>query len=267
MVGPWEALVTFQQMIVLADKDGGVDMTADAISRETTIPLTIIAKGIEALEKPDPESRSPDEEGRRIVRLSESRSWGWRIVNYPHYRRLKSEEDRREYHRQYWHKRKAKERDSTETQQNSTNSIQALSIKHEALSKEEMVAKRPFDLFWEAYPKKVKKKEAVMVWQSKRLDAMAETLAADVSRRLSEDRRWLGGFVCDPPTYLRGERWNDAIELVEKSGNGADAAAKEKSQTLDLAEIFGIAQGTDDWQTFKAKVDRANARRLESLGH
>lgn len=104
--GPWQALVTFQQFIVLADKEGIVDMTAEAISRETTIPLEIIRLGITALEQPDKGSRTPDEEGRRIIRLSEGRDWGWRVVNYVHYRNLKREEDRREYHRQYWHKRK-----------------------------------------------------------------------------------------------------------------------------------------------------------------
>ena len=107
-VGPWQALITFQQLIVLADQDGTVDMTPEAIARETTVPLEIIRIGIEALEKPDPDSRSPDEEGRRIVRLAEHRKWGWRVVNYEHYRRVKREEDRREYHRQYWQKRKAK---------------------------------------------------------------------------------------------------------------------------------------------------------------
>ena len=112
--GPWQALVTFQQFIVLADQEGIVDMTPEAISRETTIPLDIIRIGITALEQPDPDSRSPDEEGRRIVLLSENRKWGWRVVNYPHYRKLKREEDRREYHRQYWHKRKAKTLNSTQ---------------------------------------------------------------------------------------------------------------------------------------------------------
>lgn len=105
--GPWEALVTFQQMLVLADLDGNVDMTAAAISRRTTIPLEIIERGLAELIKPDPDSRTPTEEGRRIVPLAEGRTWGWRIVNYAHYRELKREEDRREYHRQYWHKRKA----------------------------------------------------------------------------------------------------------------------------------------------------------------
>src|SRR5471030_121593 len=82
--GPWQALVTFQQMIILADKDGGVDMTAEVISKRSTVPLEIIAEGIRCLELPDPESRSPNEEGRRIVRLDPDRSWGWRIVNHAH---------------------------------------------------------------------------------------------------------------------------------------------------------------------------------------
>jgi hypothetical protein len=106
--GPWEALVTFQQMLVLADQEGNVDMTAAAISRRTTIPIEIIEKGLAVLLEPDPESRTPTEEGKRIIPLVAGRSWGWKVVNYLHYRAVKNEEDRREYHRKYWHKRKEK---------------------------------------------------------------------------------------------------------------------------------------------------------------
>lgn len=95
--GPWQALVTFQQLIVLADKVGIVDMTAEAIARRTTIPIDIINIGISALEQADPESRSPDLDGRRIARLSPDRTWGWQIVNYEKYRRIRSEDERREY--------------------------------------------------------------------------------------------------------------------------------------------------------------------------
>lgn len=116
--GPWEALVTFQQFLVLADPEGQVDMTAEAISRRTTIPLEIIQRGIESLIQPDPDSRTPAEEGRRLIPLSPGRAWGWKVVNYKHYREMKREEDRREYHRQYWHKRKL----NTETQQLNKNS-------------------------------------------------------------------------------------------------------------------------------------------------
>jgi hypothetical protein len=115
--GPWQALVTFQQLLVLADQDGNVDMTAGAIARRTTIPLDIIELGIVELLKEDPESRTPVEEGRRLMPLSEGRTWGWRIVNYKHYRDLKREEDRREYHRTYWQKHRSKSStDSTQTQ-------------------------------------------------------------------------------------------------------------------------------------------------------
>lgn len=118
----WEAIVTMQQLIVLADRHGEVDMTPQAISGETTIPLEIIQKGLALLEQPDPESRSPDEEGRRIVRLNPSRSWGWRVVNYQHYRELRDEEARRDYQRQYWHKRKDKNSTAlNKTQPNSTH--------------------------------------------------------------------------------------------------------------------------------------------------
>ena len=106
--GPWQALVTFQQLLVLADQDGNVDMTASAISRRTTIPMEIISLGIDELLKDDPESRTPTENGRRILPLCEGRAWGWKIVNYKHYRALKREEERRNYHREYWHKRKDK---------------------------------------------------------------------------------------------------------------------------------------------------------------
>jgi hypothetical protein len=116
--GPWQALVTFQQLLVLADKDGHVDMTAAAISRRTTIPLEIIEAGIDALMQDDPDSRTPTENGRRIVPLSGGRNWGWSIVNYKHYRALKREEERKEYHRNYWNeKRSAAAHTQQETQQ------------------------------------------------------------------------------------------------------------------------------------------------------
>ena len=85
----------FEDMMKLADVNGVVDMTHEAIARRTNAPLDIVKKGIERLEMPDDSSRNPDYEGRRIVRLDEHRSWGWWIVNYEYYRNLASEEQKR----------------------------------------------------------------------------------------------------------------------------------------------------------------------------
>lgn len=116
LYGQWEAIVTFQQMIVLADMDGTIDVTPQALAARTSIPLDIISKGLKVLLEPDAYSRSPAEEGRRIVSLDPNRPWGWRIVNHAHYRALRSAEERRKYQRDYWHKRKTQP-DSTVTQQ------------------------------------------------------------------------------------------------------------------------------------------------------
>ena len=106
--GPWEALVTFQQMLILADKFGVVDMTADAIARMTTVPLDIIEKGIAALEQPDPYSRNETLDGRRIKRIADHRNWGWEIVNFQHYNSIRTAEDRREYQKRYQREYRAK---------------------------------------------------------------------------------------------------------------------------------------------------------------
>ena len=96
----WQALVTFQQLIILADKDGFVDMTPHAIHGRTGIPFDIIEAGLEHLSKPDPHSRSNTEDGRRIVLLDEHRQWGWRLVNHAYYNKLRSAEEKRQADRQ-----------------------------------------------------------------------------------------------------------------------------------------------------------------------
>ncbi len=98
----------FMDMLVLADSDGAVDMTREAISRRTNVPYDIVSKAIDSLMEPDTASRSHDADGRRIVLLDEHRQWGWRIVNYLHYRRILDEESRRAYFRDYRRKERAK---------------------------------------------------------------------------------------------------------------------------------------------------------------
>lgn len=116
LANDWQTLITFQQFLILADYHGTVDITPEAISRITNIPLEIIKIGIEKLEAPDIQSRSEKEEGRRIIRLSESRDWGWDIVNFEHYKNLRDEEHRREYMREYMKNKRNKDVNSKSLQ-------------------------------------------------------------------------------------------------------------------------------------------------------
>lgn len=70
-----------------------------AIAEETGLPRDKVEQAIVNLESPDPESRSPEMDGARIVRMDDHRAWGWQIVNYGKYRAIRSEEDRREQNR------------------------------------------------------------------------------------------------------------------------------------------------------------------------
>lgn len=74
-----------------------------------------------------------------------------------------------------------------------------------------------FDNFWSNYPRKRKKKEAQKIWKTKKLDSKAQTIIADISQRATQDRRWLEGYIPDPTTYLRNERWDDEIEQAKQT--------------------------------------------------
>ncbi len=100
----------FMDLLVLADPTGAVDMTHEAISRRTNVPIDQVAKYIGQLCEPDAKSRSRLEEGKRLVPLDKNRDWGWQIVNYQHYRRLKDEEARRSYFRDAQRKARAKKK-------------------------------------------------------------------------------------------------------------------------------------------------------------
>jgi len=113
LYGHWEAIVTLQQMLVLCDSAGVIDMTPQAIAARTSIPLEIINKGIEILSAPDPYSRTPGDDGRRIATLDQHRPWGWYIVNHAKYQKLKSAEEKREADRERMaEKRKANKNSS-----------------------------------------------------------------------------------------------------------------------------------------------------------
>lgn len=95
----------------------------------------------------------------------------------------------------------------TTMSRDSHNDVSALDSDSE--SEKTIHGQSDFDLFWSAYPKRVKRKTSLGIWKRKKPDVTA--LLADLERRKS-DRRWIEGYIPDPPTYLNQERWNDEIE-------------------------------------------------------
>lgn len=118
LYGHWEAIATMQQFIVLATPDGVIDMTPQAISARTSFPLELIIKGIKILSDPDPYTRTPGEDGRRIVLLDEHRPWGWRLVNHGKYMRLRNMAEKREADRTRISEKRSQNKDVASESQN-----------------------------------------------------------------------------------------------------------------------------------------------------
>jgi hypothetical protein len=94
-----EVRYTFVLLLAIADPTGHVIGTDVAIARRLNMPLDLFLECIDKLGQPDASSNSKDEDGRRVIPSTGER--GYRIVNYPKYRDIKDEEDRREYMRKY----------------------------------------------------------------------------------------------------------------------------------------------------------------------
>lgn len=71
-----------------------------------------------------------------------------------------------------------------------------------------------FAAFWQAYPKKVAKKDALKAWVRIDERAYPKILAAIAAHCQSEQWRKDGGnFIPHPATWLNGERWEDQLEV------------------------------------------------------
>jgi hypothetical protein len=85
LYGRWPMAAVWASILPLADSLGRIDMSFEAIAGMTGWPLELLRQGIAQLMEPDPASRSPAEQGSRLVPI-EGRPWGWVVVNHSLYR-------------------------------------------------------------------------------------------------------------------------------------------------------------------------------------
>jgi hypothetical protein len=222
LYGHWEAIVTLQQLVVLADADGIIDMTPQAICARTSIPMNILELGLKKLAEPDPYSRTPGEEGRRIVCIDEHRPWGWQLVNYLKYKHLKDSDEVREQNRvraqKFRDKRNATSRDVT------PSNAKSRYTDTDTDTRKHIPPSGAFLRFWAAWPRHQRKQsqgKCWTVWLQKDFDQIAQLILAHVEV-LKSSADWLGGFVPAPLVYLNQRRWEGA-EMAEQSTVKYDA--------------------------------------------
>jgi len=229
----WEALIVFQQMIILSDANGVVDVTPSALHRRTGIPLDVIEKGIEVLESPDDASRTPSEEGRRIVRVSSDRVWGWRIVNHSYYRGLSSRAEKLTRDRERQRRKRSEKSPDDRIESPSVACVATVAnVAHtdaeaeadaDAEAMKSSIAKRAmFDEFWECVHLKVGKRAAEKAFDRAVIHVRKEqrvTASAAESSIITAMKRFAASSEASPKdrtaihptTWLNQGRYDDVL--------------------------------------------------------
>lgn len=205
--------VVWITMLALADRNGYVAASIPGLAHIAHVTRPEVENALYTLMQPDPDSRSKVCEGRRIEEID----GGWTIINYVAVRDSWTDDDKREYQREWIARKRARDAvENVEVSRSKSKHIEAPAPAPAPKNKNNGQQADRFEEWWKEYPKKTKKKEALRVWRKAKLDLLCDRLLEDVRRRMVSDDRWKRGFIPDPTTYLRGERWND--EIVKPAG-------------------------------------------------
>lgn len=88
-----ETRVVWITLLAKCDREGYARLSFSGLQRASNVPTEDAQKAIERLEGPDTDSRTPDNEGRRIRKVD----GGWHVLNYEKYRNNLKDEAIKEY--------------------------------------------------------------------------------------------------------------------------------------------------------------------------
>ena len=89
--------IVWVAMLAMADASGQVYAAVPGLARRANVTVKEAQDALDAFMQPDPWSRTPDNDGRRI----ECIDGGWRLLNHGKYRALRSTEERRAAKREW----------------------------------------------------------------------------------------------------------------------------------------------------------------------
>lgn len=78
-------------LMAMADRDGVVEASVPGLAHRARVPRRACERAIEIFMSPDVDSRTPDQDGRRIEKVP----GGWRLINYDPYREKGSADETR----------------------------------------------------------------------------------------------------------------------------------------------------------------------------
>lgn len=125
-------------MLAMADRNGRVWGSVPGLANRARIPLEDARVAITTFLSPDPDSRTPEHEGRRIEVID----GGWRLLNHEKYRAIRDEESTLESKRRYINNRRAKEREAVTNTSSTISTVDQSRDNAEAYTEADTEAKK-----------------------------------------------------------------------------------------------------------------------------
>lgn len=146
--------IVFLSFLARKDETGFVSGARSGLIRVCNVTAEQFDDAVLKLSSPDPESKTPDFEGRRISKID----GGYVVLNSDKYRL--PEDTKKENHRLYMQKWR-EERENVNSREITNNHTRSPSVSVSAsVSSSESV----FSEFWKLYPKKKDKGHAIKAW-------------------------------------------------------------------------------------------------------
>lgn len=237
-----ETKIIWITMLAAANKDGAVEASIPGLAHMARLTVPETEEALAVLMMPDPYSRTPAFEGRRIEKCD----GGWQILNHDKYREQMSAAERTEYNRlkqqESRERKRAREAESVKSASANVSKCQSRSASQrqeeaKASPKEKEDSLCDADTIYDAYPKKVSKPDAIKAIRKalagpplgvdtetwpQRLLQLTRDYAVAVR---GQDR----SFIPFPATWFNGQRYNDDPSTWKNGGcKPADSATKRK---------------------------------------
>lgn len=277
----------FVGLLAIADPHGHVIGTDVAIARRLNVTVDEFLRALEALMATDPDSNSPEMEGRRVVESDCGR--GYRLVNYLTYRNMRDEDQRREYMRGYMRDYMRQKR-SQHTDVRHVKHVKLCLAQAEAEAEAEACTKiygdfqspsasqkeqKPVDAeppkpaqndlalevqeskpqigklieeIYDAYPRKVGRPAALV--------KIRHALTKIDGKRLLEATRAYGEavkgmdpqFIPHPATWFHQERYNDDPKTWRRDDSSAGKKGTDRNNNLNKSAVGDYANCGKEWQ-------------------
>lgn len=109
-------------MLAMADAKGEVHASVPGLAHRANVTRAETDAALQCFLSPDPDSRTPDFDGRRIEPID----GGWRLLNHAKFAKIRNSEERREYWREWKAKKRAADKEQeSECPQVSTDSTES----------------------------------------------------------------------------------------------------------------------------------------------